>query len=269
MFSAAADSRAVAGSVNHDSPALAALRNCWQAVQAGQASQEDLEMTLQAYSDRVQFELNRLEGQVFHGHSSWDDPIFSAIFEGFEQQLDAVAKCFEGDMAGGLAMAQRANNFLMAAHLKLMERVEAQSRVNCAFCNTVNERGSERCGNCNRHLPEAQTGCTISVVQEEGLVSPNRPMTENALKLVRAVEAEISFEELYVLMDEVEERLEAHHQNYSGPFQEETQAALVGSLEALDEMRCGEGHVASGLEKFLAASDELLALLARLEANNH
>lgn len=254
---------------NHDSPALTALRNCWQAVQAGQATQEDLEMTLQAYSDRVQFELNRLEGQVFHGHSSWDDPIFSAIFEGFEQQLDAVARCFEGDMVNGLAMAQRANNFLMAAHLKLMERVEAQSRVNCPFCNNVNERGSERCGNCNRHLPEAQTGSTISVVQEEGLASKNRPMTENALMLVRAVDAETSFEELYVLMDEVEERLEAHHQNYTGPFQEETQAALVRSLEALDEMRCGEGHVASGLEKFLAASDDLLALLARLEANNH
>lgn len=264
------DTRAVAGSVtNHDSPALAALRQCWQAVEAGEATQEDLELTLQAYSDRVQFELNRLEGQVFHGHSSWDDPIFSAIFEGFEQQLDAVARCFEGDMPAGLAMAQKANNFLMAAHVKLMERVEAQSRVNCPFCNTVNERGSQRCNNCNRQLSEAQTGSTLSVIQEEGLTSQNRPMTENALKLVKAVEAEVDFEELYVVMDEIEERLVAHQEKYSGPFQEETVEALERSLEALDEMRCGEGHVASGLEKFLAASDDLLAVLARLEANDN
>lgn len=260
----------MAGSVNnHDSPALAALRTCYEAVQAGQASPEDLELTLQAYSDRVQFELNRLEGQVFHGHSSWDDPIFSAIFEGFEQQLDAVARCFEGDFADGLEMAQKANNFLMAAHLKLMERVEAQSRVICPFCNTVNERGTERCGGCKRHLPEAQTGSSMSVVQDEGLNKGGRPMTENALKLVRAVDAEMSFEELYQIMDEVEERLMGHQENYTGPFHEETVEALERSLEALDEMRTGEGHVSSGLEKFLAASDDLLALLARLEANDH
>ena len=260
----------MAGSVtNHDSPALTALRTCYQAVQAGQASPEDLELTLQAYSDRVQFELNRLEGQVFHGHSSWDDPIFSAIFEGFEQQLDAVARCFEGDFADGLALAQKANNFLMAAHLKLMERVEAQSRVDCPFCSTSNERGTERCGGCNRHLPEAQTGSSMSVVQEEGLTNRSRPMTENALKLVRAVDAEMSFEELYQVMDEIEERLMGHQENYTGPFHEETVEALERSLEALDEMRVGEGHVASGLEKFLDASDELLALLARLEANDN
>ena len=262
----------MAGSVtsqNHDSPALAALRTCYEAVQAGQASSEDLELTLQAYSDRVQFELNRLEGQVFHGHSSWDDPIFSAIFEGFEQQLDAVSKCFEGDYPTGLAMAQKANNFLMAAHLKLMERVEAQSRLNCPFCNTVNERGTERCGGCNRHLPEAQTGSSMSVIQEEGLTNQSRPLTENALKLVQAVDAEMSFEELYQVMDEVEERLMGHQENYTGPFHDETVEALERSLEALDEMRVGEGHVASGLEKFLAASDDLLALLARLEANDN
>ncbi|MBX3172079.1 MAG: hypothetical protein KF760_32040 [Candidatus Eremiobacteraeota bacterium] len=260
----------MAGSAtNHDSPALAALRTCWEAVQAGQASSEDLELTLQAYSDRVQFELNRLEGQVFHGHSSWDDPIFSAIFEGFEQQLEAVAKCFEGDFPGGLELAQKANNYLMAAHLRLLERVEAQSRLVCPFCNTVNERGTERCGGCKRHLPEAQTGSSMSVLQDEGLNNRGRPMTENALKLVRAVDAELSFEELYQVMDEVEERLMGHQENYTGPFQEETVAALERSLEALDEMRIGEGHVASGLDKFLAASDDLLALLARLEANDH
>lgn len=264
--------RAVAGSVskqNHDSPALTALRTCFEAVEAGQASPEDLELTLQAYSDRVQFELNRLEGQVFHGHSSWDDPIFSAIFEGFEQQLDAVAKCFEGDFATGLEMAQTANNFLMAAHLRLMERVEAQSRVICPFCSTVNERGSERCGGCKRHLPEAQTGSSMSLMQDEGLSNRGRPMTENALKLVQAVDAEVSFEELYQVMDEVEERLMGHQENYSGPFQEETLEALERSLEALDEMRVGEGHVASGLEKFLNASDDLLALLTRLEAHQN
>lgn len=260
----------MAGSAsNHDSPALAALRTCYEAVQSGQADAQDLELTLQAYSDRVQFELNRLEGQVFHGQSSWDDPIFSAIFEGFEQQLDAVAKCFEGDFKAGLEMAQRANNYLMAAHVRLMERVEAQSRVICPFCNTVNERGSERCGGCKRHLPEAQTGSSMSVIQDEGLNNGGRPMTENALKLVRAVDSEMSFEELYQVMDEVEERLMGHQENYTGPFQEETVEALERSLEALDEMRIGEGHVSSGLEKFLAASDDLLALLARLEANHN
>lgn len=256
-------------SKNYDSPALTALRACYDAVQAGQASAEDLELTLQAYSDRVQFELNRLEGQVFHGHSSWDDPIFAAIFEGFEMQLEAVAHCYDAEWKKGLSLAQQANNFLMAAHLRLMERVEAQSHIICPFCQTDNERGSERCGGCKRHLPEAQTGSSLSVVQEEGLNKQARPMTENALKLARAVDAELSFEELYQVMDEVEERLMGHQENYSGPFQEETVEALERSLEALDEMRTGEGHVASGLEKFLAASDDLLALLASLEANNH
>ncbi|MBN9414278.1 hypothetical protein ABS71_10795 [bacterium SCN 62-11] len=260
----------MAGSViNHDSPALTALRTCYEAVQAGQASPDDLDLTLQAYSDRVQFELNRLEGQVFHGHSSWDDPIFSAIFEGFEMQLDAVAQCYDDDWENGLKSAQRANNFLMAAHQRLMERVEAQSRVICPFCNTNNERGSERCGGCKRHLPEAQTGSSMSVVQEEGLAKSDRPMTENALKLTRAIESEMSFEELYQVMDEVEERLMGHQENYAGPFHEETVAALERSLEALDEMRTGEGHVTSGMEKFLTASDDLLALLARLEADHH
>ena len=258
----------MAGSVtNHDSPALTALRNCWAAVEAGQATQEDLELTLQAYSDRVQFELNRLEGQVFHGHSSWDDLIFLAIFEGFERQLEAVARCFDGDVPGGLEMAQAANNFLMKAHLRLMERVDAQSRVECPFCSKVNERGTERCGGCNRPLAEAEVGSSFTVVQEEGLGQTARPMTENALRLVQA--SDLSYEELYGVMDEVEEKLMAHQENYSGPFHEETVAALERSLEALDEMRCGEGHVAAGLEKFLTASDDLVALLARLEAHDH
>ena len=166
-------------------------------------------------------------------------------------------------------MADKGNIFLMAAHLKLMERVEAQSRLNCPFCNTVNERGTARSGGCHRHRPEAQTGSSMSVIQEEGLTNQSRPLTENALKLVQAVDAEMSFEELYQVMDEVEERLMGHQENYTGPFHDETVEALERSLEALDEMRVGEGHVASGLEKFLAASDDLLALLARLEANDN
>jgi len=282
---------------NYDSPPLAAVRRCWDAVLEGQAGEEDLAHTLQAYSDRVQFELNRLEGQVFHGQSDPKDPIFAAVVDGFERQLAAVERMAQelddpeqGHMDAGLHMAQRANNALMAAHLRLLERVEQLSRLVCPFCNHSQERGSERCGQCGRALPGAEPVAgqsSFSVVQAEGLQQgmEGRPMTENALGLTRAVQSwrggQLSWEQLYLVVDEVEEKLMAHQESNTQAAREEgdpggllsrTHEALEDSLEALDHMRLAwdkddDSYLEVGLSKFHEASDELLKILELLKAS--
>lgn len=281
---------------NYDSPPLAALRRCWDAVLEGQAGEEDLANTLQAYSDRVQFELNRLEGQVFHGQSDPNDPIFAAVVDGFERQLAAVERMAreledpeQGHMDAGLHMAQRANNALMAAHLRLIERVEQLSRVNCPFCGHSQERGGERCGQCSRVLPGAEPAApsSFSVVQAEGLQPglEGRPMTENALGLTRAVQSwrmgQLSWEQLYLVLDEVEEKLMGHQESNAQAAREEgdphgllsrTHEALEDSLEALDHMRLAwdkddDSYLEVGLGRFHEASDELLKILELLKAS--
>lgn len=279
---------------NYDSPPLAALRRCWDSLLEGRANEEDLAQTLQAYSDRAQFELDRLESQVISGLSDPKDPIFSAVVRGFEQQLAAVERMTleleepeKGHMEVGLELAQRANNALMAAHLQMLERIEQLSRVTCLFCGEVQERGPERCGKCTRALPGQESEqATFSVVQAEGLQPrgvEGRNMTENAIGLTRAVHAwrngELDWERLYTVLDEVEERLMSHQETNAQAIADEgdergllarTDAALEESLAALDYMRMAwdkedDSYLETGLTKFHEASDELLLILEQLK----
>lgn len=280
---------------NYDSPPLAAVRRCWDALLDGQAQDEDLLQTLQAYSDRVQFELNRLESQVFQGTSDPKDPIFAAVVDGFERQLAAVERMAQeledpeqGHMEVGMELAQRANNALMAAHLRMMARVEQLAQVNCPFCGTSQQRGGERCVQCGRALPGVlDSQSSFSVVQSEGLQASGlsgRAMTENALHLTQSVQAwrggKLPWEQLYTVLDELEEKLMRHQDSNAQAVVEEgdprgllgrTHEALEDSLEALDHMRMAwdkddDSYLEVGLSKFHEASDEMLKLLELLKA---
>ncbi len=278
---------------HYDSPPVAAVRRCWESVCQGQADESDLLLTLQAFADRVQFELNRLEGQVFQGQSDPKDPIFAAVVEAFERQLEAVERMAEelndpgqGHMVAGLELALQANDALMKAQFELVQRVHHQSYVDCPFCSTTNERGSERCSSCSRNLPMAEpTGQTVSVVQAEGLplsAGEGRPMTENALRITQAVDAyrqgQLDFEQLYAVLDEVEEKLLGHQDGNQQAIEAEgdpqgylaeTHTALERSLEALDHMRLAwdkddDSYLEEGLHRLHLASDELLRLYSAL-----
>ena len=280
---------------NYDSPPLAAVRRCWDDVLAGRAQDEDLLLTLQAYSDRVQFELNRLESQVFQGLSDPKDPVFAAIVDGFERQLQAVERMAQeiddpekGHMDIGLELAQRANNALMKAHLELLQRVEQVSRMDCPFCGVSQERGGERCVQCGRTLPGLPPvqQSSFSVVQAEGLQprAEGLPMTENARQLNEAYRSwkagAMDWEQLYTVLDEVEDRLMRHQDSNAQAVVDEgdpkgllarTHEVLEDSLEALDHMRMAwdkedDSYLEVGMGKFLEASDQLLQLLEKLRA---
>jgi hypothetical protein len=279
---------------NYDSPPLAALRRCWDAVLEEEATFEDLELTLQAYADRVQFELDALQQQVASGFSDPKDPIFSRIVEAFGDQLKAVDQCFlEFDEAGkqhmelGLAQAQKANNKLMAACLELNQRVEAMSRLDCPFCGKSTPRGLERCESCSRVLPQAagdHARSSFSLLQADGLQSGGgggRPMTANCLELTRAVDqwkqGGLDWDQLGDLLDVLEGRLETHRQGNLSDMQQgdpdgllgQTDAALTLGLNALDHMRLAWTHddgsyIEVGLSQFQTASDQLLSIFQQM-----
>jgi hypothetical protein len=278
---------------NYSSPPLTAVQKCWDAYLEGQAELEDLTLTLQAYMDRVHFELNGLDAQVVQGVSNPKDAVFSAIVSGFERQLEAVEEMAleleepeQGHMEAGMLMAQRANNLLAQAHQRLLARVEELGNVNCPFCATANPRDSERCGQCLRSLPQLAAEApktSFSFVQADGLQGTSQgPMTENARELTQAVEAyrqeQMDWEELYTVLDEIEDRLMQHQEenqkllegtDRSGLLQR-TDDALNKSLEGLDYMRLAwekedDSYLDTGLTQFYSASEELLQVLDQMK----
>ncbi len=278
---------------NYSSPPLTAVKKCWDAYLEGQAELEDLTLTLQAYMDRVHLELNRLDAQVVQGLSSAKDPSFSAIVAGFEKQLEAVEEMAleleepeQGHMEAGLLLAQKANNFLAQAHQRLLARVEEMKNVNCPFCEASNPRGSERCGQCLRPLPQLAAEApktSFSFVQADGLQGTSQgPMTENARELTQAIEAyrqeQMDWEELYTVLDAIEDKLMQHQEenqklleaeDASGLLQR-TDDALNRSLEGLDYMRLAwekedDSYLDTGLTQFYAASEELLQILGQMK----
>jgi hypothetical protein len=286
----AAAAAAPAGLAKLESPALRAVKACWRAFSEGEATEEDLLLTLQAFGDLVNFELNQLEAQVMAGLSDPKDPIFSRIVVAFEEQLEAVEAMAveldepeQGHFERGLLRVEHAESELLSAHDDLLKRLEQMNEVACPFCGALNVRGSERCCKCGRGLPqvdEAVPASSVSLVQSEGLQAgaQNRAMTHNALELVKSVEAwrlgQLDWNELYSRLDLLEERLIGHQEANAqerGFLWEETQLALEASLEALDHMRLAwdkedAGYVETGLEMFLQASDQLVALLTRLKS---
>lgn len=281
---------------NVPSAALESVRKCWAEVLAGNAEEEDLALTLQAFWDRVQFELNSLDAQVVQGVSNPKDPTFAAIYAGFEKQMAAAERMEleleqpdQGHMEAGLQLAQNANNMLAQAHRALLERLEASARVDCPFCSSSNPRTETRCGQCLRPLPqlaeEAPTS-SFSLLQAEGLQArgQGRPFTQNAQELTQALEdyqqERLTWEQLYTVLDEIEEKLMRHQEENQKLFVEgegdpgglfhRTDEALHRSLEALDTMRLAwdqedESFLQRGLDQFYAASDELLEVFEAMK----
>ena len=281
---------AVAGLANSlESPALRAVKACWQAFSEGEATEEDLLFTLQAFGDRVNFELNQLEAQVIAGVSDPKDPIFARIVAAFEKQLEAAEAMSveldepdQGHLPRGIESVEAAEAELLAAHADLLQRLEQMNEVACPFCQVLNVRGTERCSQCGRGLPQVEEApvSQVSLVQNEGLQSAGegRPLTHNALELVRAVDGwradQVDWNDLYSLLDSLEDRLLGHQEANAeerGPLWEDTQLALEAALEALDYMRLAWEHedptyIESGCERFLESSDQMVAIQARLRA---
>lgn len=282
---------------NYDSPPLAAVRRCWQDFLDGHAGEADLELTLQAFEDRVSFELEKLDQQVEQKKSDPSDPIFASIVAGFEQQLIAAERMLReldepevGHMEAGLELAQGANNGLMRAHQQLLEREAVPpAAINCVFCGGECTPGATRCTHCNRPLPvtgEPQPqSSSFSVVEQTGLEAnlSSRRLTQNAAQIMRGVDAwkagKLDWETLYTVLDEVEDKLlqhqEANHADIAGNgdpsgLLTRTDVLLEESLAAIDHMRLAwdkedQSYLETGLNQFCAAGEQLLSLMDEMK----
>jgi hypothetical protein len=281
---------------NYDSPPLAAVRRCWQDFLDGHAAEADLELTLQAFADRVSFELEKLDQQVEAKKSDANDPIFASIVAGFEQQLNAAERMLReldepdiGHMEAGLELAQRANNRLMQAHQQLVERESTPPAINCVFCGAECTPGASRCTHCNRPLPvtgESQgQSSSFSVVEQSGLEAnlSSRRLTQNAAHIMRAVDAwkggKLDWESLYTVLDEIEDKLlqhqEANQSDIAGNgdpsgLLARTDALLEESLAAVDHMRLAwdkddQSYLETGLGQFCSAGEQLLSVMDEMK----
>lgn len=282
---------------NYDSPPLAAVRRCWQDFLDGAATEDDLILTLQAFEDRVQFELDDLDAQVEQKKADPQDPSFIEIVAGFGQQLKAVERMLLeleepdiGHMEAGLALAQKANNRLMQAFQQRMaQEPPAPTSVTCMFCGTECPLGSSRCTNCSRPLPvtgePAQQSSSFSVMQQDGLEAnhSSRRLTQNAAHLIRSVEAwragQLDWESLYCVLDELEEKLLAHQEANQQNIAEQgdaegllgrTDKLLEESLAALDHMRLAwdkedQSYLDSGITQFVGVGEQLLGTLDEMK----
>jgi hypothetical protein len=267
---------------------LAAVRLCWDALLEGQAQDEDLLHTLQAYSDRINGQLNQLEAQVFQGASDPKDPLFAALVDALERQLAGVERMAQeiddpeqGHMEVGFEMAQRAHNAAVAAQTHLSERPEPPAQLNCPFCGASQRRGAERCVQCGRVLPGMfDRPSSFSVIQSDGIsgTQSGRAMTADARQLTQSVQAwrngKLTWEQLYTVLDDIEDKLmNQQDRNAEAVVREgdaqgllgRTHEALEDSLEALDHMRMAwdeneESYLELGQNRFLEASDALLQL---------
>lgn len=245
------------------------MRRVWEAFQNEQATGEDVLGVLHQVAGFVQFEQSTLADQVQKGISQPEDPIFRRISAAFAKHLRAVELClseFELEQltgeryAEGLALAQEANNELMAAHQTGMEHIEAMANVDCIFCHHVNPRGEERCANCGRNLPGALEKSSFAAENVEGLERggpQGSEVTENYIYVHQALHAwreeAIDADELLGAIEEVEKRTRAHQADI---LYQRDQISLAPP-ESQAALHHGVDLTQAGLRETLAALEKM------------
>lgn len=271
---------------NFSSPALRALEDVWDDLDAGATDPTEVQMVIERVEAFVREKISEMERDGQAQSVDLLDPNRVAILGAFQDHLTGLKVMKEGlneedydSVDHSFDLIQSATNRMVTGLSSIVEDGDRYVLIRCVRCSAENEKGTGFCCGCGAILPKVEQEKdrrVIAVASEEQ--SRDEETTPNFIEVSEAHEdweaGRVEPEQFYKVIQQVRERQvgqyeevqrELSNDHSSREHLQSFLSALEQAAEALDQMLLGleeadVSRVDSGLNDYAEATIRLMDL---------
>ena len=271
---------------NFSSPALRALEDVWDDLDAGYADSGEVRKVMERIESFVREKIAEMERDGQSQSVDLLDPNRVAILGAFQDHLSGLKVMREGLEAEDYDSVDRSFDILQSATNRMVnglsgivEDAERYVVIRCVQCSAENEKGAGFCCGCGAILPkvEQETDSRVLAVAGEDQTGGDET-TPNFMEVAEAHEdweaGRIEPEQLYLVLQQVRERQVAQYEEVQKELSRDQSprahlqsflSALEQAAESLDQMLLGleqaeVNRVEAGLSEYAEATIKLVEL---------